>query len=410
MKMKIKKFYIFVFIYFFINNFGLPHGLLYTTILFPVFYIFLIYSRQKLVLTRFFIFVIPFMCIHLLLGVEIYFYFRSLIIFMSVYIFMYASYVCIKHYRNWEKVFDWVLRVNVIFTVIALVFLFTPLIDVFWAGWWISRSVGFVPRLKMLTYEPSYYSTLLIPLIIFYNLKLFYHPKKQSNWLNVIALIIPLVLSFSVGVMGAVAITFGIFFCINIIRGFRKSNIFKSYIIIFVLIFLGFFALLIVYPNNPLYLRLYDIITLHDSSGSGRTIDSVLIAHKIVSLKSIWFGVGFGQVKVLGIDIVREFYSIPVELYDYFSATIPNTVAETYAVFGITGLIIRFTLIFYFFYKGKVWRNHYQLLMFIYVFVYQFTGSFYVNIAEYMIWIFAFVHCFPQFDYKRSRINFNDSN
>ena len=408
--MRIKILYIFIFIYFFINNFGLPHGLLYTSLLFPVFYIFLVSQRQQLIISKFLLLVTPYIVIHFIYGVDVYYYIRSLILAFTTYIFIYASYICVKKYQGWEKVFDWLIKVNFVFVVLALLFLFTPLKDIFWAGWWISPSVGFVPRLKLLNYEPSYYSTLLVPLVAFYILKLMYHPKRQSTWIQVIILSLSLVLSFSVGVMGGLVLAFICFFIFNLFIGIRQANIYKVFILIFSLSMIGLLVITVVYPQNPLFLRLYDIVSLNDNSGSGRTFDSAVLAYDIAKQKSIWFGVGFGQIKIVGDEIYRDFYNLSVEIFPEIVPTIPNTLAETFTLFGITGLFIRFMFIFYFSYKAKVWKNHYQLILFIYAFIYQFTGSYYINTAEYMIWIFTFTNCFPQFDRNLSitrQKNFN---
>jgi hypothetical protein len=84
---------------------------------------------------------------------------------------------------------------------------------------------------------------------------------------------------------------------------------------------------------------------------------------------------------------------------------IPNAVAETMAIFGIFGIAIRFSLIFYFFIKTKVLENYYRTLLFVFVFVYQFTGSYITNIVEYVIWVIAFSTVFKQFDVKQTNTN-----
>lgn len=396
--MKIKISYIFIFIYFFLNSFALPLGLLYTMLLMPIFYIWLMMQKQQLILSKFLIVLLPFMTVHLIYGVDLYFYFRSLFLVIATYIFLYAAYIYIRRYAFLEKIFIWLFHWNLVFVLLAFVALFTSLKDIFWAGWWISPSVGQMPRLRLLSYEPSYYATLMIPLLVFFTLKLLYYPKNQLYQWRFVGIFIPLLLTFSVGVIGGFVLTFLLFFWVEVLRGFKNRNVFKLFIFLSGLVVFIMLGLLLVYPQNPLYLRIYDIVTLNDNSGNGRTFDSAALAYSMVSLKNIWFGIGMGQIKTLGDNIYREFYNLPIEIFPDIVPTIPNTVAETFAIFGILGLIIRFSVIFYLFYRTKVWRNNFRLILFLYMFIYQFTGSFYINIAEYVIWILAFSAYLPEFD------------
>ncbi|HSU27762.1 MAG TPA: hypothetical protein VLJ68_05230, partial [Chitinophagaceae bacterium] len=84
----------------------------------------------------------------------------------------------------------------------------------------------------------------------------------------------------------------------------------------------------------------------------------------------------------------------------WHAVTIPNTVAETFVIFGWAGILLRFGLEIFLFFYTKVWTNYFRLLLFIFIFIFQFAGSFITNIAEYMIWILAFTNVFKQFDVK----------
>ena len=88
-----------------------------------------------------------------------------------------------------------------------------------------------------------------------------------------------------------------------------------------------------------------------------------------------------------------------------FTASIPNAAAETLAIFGWTGLVLRILVEIFLFFYTRVWTNYYRLLLFLFVFIYQFTGSFITNIAEYVIWILAFTNVFHQFDIKAKANN-----
>jgi hypothetical protein len=140
-----------------------------------------------------------------------------------------------------------------------------------------------------------------------------------------------------------------------------------------------------------------------DTSAKGRTFEAFELAYIIAQLKSIWWGVGVGQVKTVGYETIINYYKYPRELFPV--VRIPNAFAETLAVFGIAGIAVRLFVQIYLFFKTKVSTNQYRTLLFFYVFIYQFTGSFLTNIAEYVIWIMAFSNCFAQFN--KDRLNEN---
>ncbi|MBJ7428307.1 MAG: hypothetical protein JHD28_05040 [Bacteroidia bacterium] len=144
-------------------------------------------------------------------------------------------------------------------------------------------------------------------------------------------------------------------------------------------------------------IRINNIISGVDTSANGRTTDSFEIAWMIAKERSIWFGSGLGQIKVLAYDIVKRYFNYWGDLE---VIRIPNAVAETLAIFGVFGLLLRFGLIFYFFFKTKVLQNYYRTLLFVFVFVYQFTGSYITSAVEYVIWVLAFSSAFKQFDVK----------
>jgi hypothetical protein len=151
----------------------------------------------------------------------------------------------------------------------------------------------------------------------------------------------------------------------------------------------------VVLGSNTFATRLQLFLSGQDPSGNVRTVLSYALAYFIAQKKSLWWGVGFGQIKVVGIDLINQFWDN--------GGRLPCAIAETMAQFGFVGLAVRLGLQLAFFYHTKVWRNYYRLALFIYIFVYQFTGSYLTNIAEYMIWILAFSPVFPEFSVERSR-------
>ncbi|HRN54930.1 MAG TPA: hypothetical protein PLL71_00685 [Agriterribacter sp.] len=177
-------------------------------------------------------------------------------------------------------------------------------------------------------------------------------------------------------------------------RLLRKKRVFAFAVSGLLTVLFALLFLWVLFPDNPLFVRIANIITGNDSSGRGRTTDSFILAEKIADLKSLVWGAGLGQIKVLGTDIIRDYYNYPAD----YPIAIPNATAETLAIFGWAGLFLRLFIEVSLFMYTQVWKNYYRLLLFIFIFIYQFTGSYITNIAEYMIWILAFTNIFPQFD------------
>jgi len=119
------------------------------------------------------------------------------------------------------------------------------------------------------------------------------------------------------------------------------------------------------------------------------------LAWKVAAEKSIFFGVGLGQIKLLGSDIWNTFYNTRFSVNEI---SIPNAVAETFALYGLAGLILRFGIQIWFFIRTKPFTNYYRMGLFLYIFIYQFTGSYLFNIGEYVIWALAFSQVFKEFD------------
>src|SRR5688572_20121096 len=148
--------------------------------------------------------------------------------------------------------------------------------------------------------------------------------------------------------------------------------------------------------QNPVCARIGNIFSWEDSSAKGRTVDAYLIAIKILQENYEYFGIGLGQIKIAGDDIIRNYYLYNMDIV----VSIPNAAAETLAIFGWVGLTLRIAIELFLFVYTRVWTNYYRLLLFIFIFIYQFTGSFITNLAEYVIWILAFTNVFSQFNVK----------
>ena len=157
--------------------------------------------------------------------------------------------------------------------------------------------------------------------------------------------------------------------------------------------------LVVYFRHNPLFVRVINIFSGTDSSTKGRTAEAYYLARRLLDEKNEFWGIGVGQVKLLGYDVIKSHYLY----YGDFVATIPNVMAETLAIFGWFGFFLKIFIEILLFFFTRVWTNYYRLLLFIFIFVFQFAGSFITNLAEYVIWILAFTNVFHQFDVKNYR-------
>jgi hypothetical protein len=371
---------------------------LYTSILAPVFLYWNLNPKTIKKLLLFLAVALPFVVVHLINGVELLYYFRSFALALSICIFLLAFQRFLYECRTLRTLYRVIILVNIVMVGIALISLAIPS----WTQrfWYTNAVTGKIitTRLKMLTYEPSYYSTLLAPIALYYYLKMMIlklpDPKKTA-----ILVTLPLLLSLSFGVIIGVAIALGL----TLFFGARVFFVNKN---LAVQIFFGSFAALLLiglafllFPDNVFILRLKNVFAGSDTSFNGRTSDSFYLAWSIAKTKSIWFGCGLGQTKVIGLDIFRNFYHFSGFTVD--SVGIPNAAGDTLATLGLFGVIIRFGLQVIFFFKTRVAANYYRLSLFLFIFLYQFTGSFIMNTAEYVVWILAFSPgIFEEFDRK----------
>jgi hypothetical protein len=210
---------------------------------------------------------------------------------------------------------------------------------------------------------------------------------------------LPYILSFSFGVMAALFASGLLTYILHLRSLAAKRRIFNGilFAVVFSLVIIS--IVYIFFPDSFLVLRLANIFSGNDTSGKGRTYDAFVLASKLLQKRSEYWGVGLGQIKIIGAGVLREYYMYGQD----FVATIPNAAAETLAVFGWVGFVVRlFTEIFFFVYT-KTWTNYYRLWLFLFMFMYQFTGSFITNVAEYVIWLLAFTNVFYQFDVRNRK-------
>jgi len=196
----------FLYLFFFFNTVGLPSPLEYTTILSPFFYLWLVKNRYKFVATRFLLFSLPFVVIHLSQGVNYRTYVVSYLYIMSIYFVVYAFYVAVVNCRNIGKMLEHIIIVNFIISCFALIIINSEFSELLWWSVPIGSNLGIVKRLKLFTYEASYYSTLLVPLFFYSYYKVILY-KNNKNMLLFIITLIPIALSFSFGIISSLAIS-----------------------------------------------------------------------------------------------------------------------------------------------------------------------------------------------------------
>lgn len=385
-------------LYFFLNGFLLPVGLLYTTLLTPLLLVWVARYRHIRPMLLYLLVLVPFIVAHGFLGVDWTYYGYSLALSFTVLVFGLAFFQYITFCGSLREIFQSILLINAFLTVIALLALPVPgLREFFWYNKALSRGIEGIERLKMLTYEPSYYSIMLAPIAIYYLLKAIRNELPQrATYLALV--LIPLFLSLSFGVIFGMALSL---LLLLIIRGggqLRRYGVLRRVagwaLLLLAVAVVGFLT----FPDNFIIRRLDNILAGRDSSFRGRTLDSFILSLDIVHIKSLWWGTGFGQFKLLGLDRFREFYNS--NKYTLHDVVIPNSIGDLLGTLGLLGVAIKLFLEGFFFIRTRVFRNDYRLTLFLFIFVYQFTGSFISNIAEYAIWILAFKpDLFPEFQY-----------
>lgn len=400
--MRINKYFPIAFIYFFINSLGLPFGLTYMAILSPLFYVWVVINRKQEIMWPFLMALTPLVLIHLALGVDAKSYFISLLSIATVYIFCHAFYVFLKKCYDPESIFKQLLIINFFLCLVAIPLFFTPYYHILWSKQFLTTGVYDFKRLSLFTYEPSYYALLFTPLFLFFFLQIIFRQNTINAWWLLVMLLVPYVFSFSLGVIGAIAaagiITFVVYFKVFI----RNKRVINLLMVTGIATVTAVFVAVVFFPDNILFVRIANVLNGKDPSGKGRTFEAFWLAGQLLQQKSYWWGIGPGQIKILGFDLIRDYYGYG---YDTARVAIPNAAAETLAIFGWVGLIARILVEWFFFFYTRVWRNYYRLLLFLFIFIYQFTGSFITNVAEYAIWIMAFTNVFEQFDTKSSIVN-----
>jgi hypothetical protein len=316
----------------------------------------------------------------------------------TVYIFCHAVYCFLIKCSDPQSLFRQLLYINFAFCIIAIPLFYTPWYHLLWSKQFLTTGVYDFKRLSLFTYEPSYYALLFTPLFLFFLLQIIFRQNTINTWWLLTMLLLPYVLSFSLGVISALAIAGTITSLVYYKTLIVNKRVLQLSLLAGLMLILGLLAVMIFVPQNILFVRLGNVVQGNDPSAKGRTFEAFWLAHQLLQQRSYWWGIGPGQIKILGFEMIRAYYGYG---YDTKYVAIPNAAAETLAIFGYVGLTVRIVAAWVLFFYTKVWQNYYRLLLFLFIFIYQFTGSFITNVAEYTIWVMAFTNVFRQFDRGR---------
>ncbi len=385
-------------IYFFFNSLLLPHGLLYTTLLTPLMLYFLFKHgklKQTFLWGILFLIPIPF---QILGHVDIKSFAVSTTMILSVFFLLMTTLLIVRNNEEvFERVFRKVLLINGILVLLAI--LIYPVTSIRWILWYdeiLTRGLELIPRLKLFTYEASYYSLIMMPVFLYFILTILMGNEKHSMIVS-ITIGVSIILSLSFGVIGAliIALIISLIFTWKYAPPFMRRFILLGSITFLIIITLMVF----IWPENPIYYRVENIFKGEDTSAMGRLVYSFMFAKDIILTHNPLFGIGPGQIKIIAHDMIVSHYEYYGDLAEI--VRIPNSMAEMLATYGLFGFIIKLMVEIYFFFRYKLYNNMYSLVLFLFIFIYQFTGSFITNAAEVVIWAMVFGLRFSEFEINR---------
>ena len=399
-------------LYFFFNSFLLPDGLLYTILLSPLFLYWLM-SKKVHVFRNVILFILcwlPMLVIHYSYGIALNEYVKSSALYFTVFVFSMTVYHYFKHYSfTYEPLMETVLKINFLFVLVCVFLLVANQRDTVWSVTDISEGVSDFPRLRMLTYEPSYYSLLLIPSFLFYFQYIFYRNMTTRKWVLLGTVLLSLGLSLSYGAIFISILTLGIFVLYNLFSNVRRRHNKRFVFFLSAAIVMGVILILTLFAESGFVLRIMNIVSGTDSSINNRSSQAYFLALSIADLKSTVFGVGPGQLKLLGENLISLVYAFSDQPDSGQMARIPSSMAETLATFGWVGFSGKLLIELILFRKTRVKTSSFRLCLFIFMFIYQFVGSFSTNIVEIFFWTLAFSRVFPDAYFKAESPSLNKS-
>jgi hypothetical protein len=384
---------LFVFLFFF-NRVGLPFGISFDMLLTP-FLLFFIFTEKALkYVYKTMGVLLVFGVIHFFSGVYFKAFVVSNLVFFTLLIGVVSFYLRAKRIDFFDEIIRRITQLNGIFTIIALLMLFFLKSTYLWHLVPYTSNAEALPRLKLFTEEASHYSFLLLPIFYYW----LYHCMQNFSWRTFgyfVSIVLSLLLSFSLGVLIVIVLTLFILILIysrSILQHPRYRQLFLLGLVAIVSI--GWFVYYF-FPINPLTIRMSNLMNGLDTSGRGRTYESFEIAWRVLQLNYPLTGIGLGQFKIIGRDVLLYYYK-----YHTIPAIVrlPNALAETLVAFGILGALFRLLFQVYFAIKGTIFNNIFQTSLFFSLFIYQFTGGFLFHSFEYYFWVLAFTPIFKNFD------------
>lgn len=367
--------------YLFLNHAGLPNGLFYTTLFSPFLYLWLYLKGRRWVTAKFLLVLSPFIIVHMMMGIASPFYYlRSLCLLWTAYVAVYAICWALRKCGGLDRLFDQLIVLNFCVALFALATFPTPLRLLLWHD--DSNTIlgtSHLIRLSLLASEPSVYAELMLPLVIFAALRLLKDNNKRSL-AYLIMISIPLLLTQSFGGLSISLVGIGA----SLLTGYRRLFKRPRTLVISACLAMAVGALLV--TPNPISERVAQVAAGGDSSTQSRTIYSFIAAYSVAAPKSLWWGVGLGQAKIVDVSDLGIGFTVGI---------IPNAVAGTFAELGIIGVIVRFAAELYLFFRTKVYLNSFRLAMFVAAFITQLTGSHLMDVQQYLMWCFAFLPFFP---------------
>jgi len=393
--------YIFWYVlFFFFNSIFLPEGLLFTSLLSPVMLYWLYREKQlKSMLTWGILLLLP-LPVYWIQGVDHQSFFISTMLIFAAWILLFSALRFVRLSRDYiHAIFIRMLNFNMLLVFLAIVVLpFSAINHFVWDFTPISPDVPVIPRLMLFGFEPSHYGLLLSPVFLYFIWRVITGQAEKPLFTS-LAVAIPLILSLSFGIIA------GLFLCVvfTMTWHFRRISamVRKRFISGGILLVLAAIVMFVLQPENPVSLRVSNILEGRDTSMQGRLFDSFMFARDLLLHYNVVFGVGPGQVKILAHDMILNFYQYEG---DYATVMrIPNAMAETIAVFGIYGFLLKLILPVYFFFKFRIMDNLFSCSLFFFIFMYQFTGSFLGNAAEIGIWAIVFASNLKHFQMNENQ-------
>lgn len=372
--------------YIFFNHAGLPNGLFYSTIVSPLLYVWLYLKGRRWLTTIFLFFLSPFIVAHMLLGVAApMYYLRTMLLLWTAYVTVYALCWALFKCRNLERLFDELIVLHFCIGMLALASFHTPLQNLFWMD--TSETIvgtAHMLRLSLLDSEPSVCAALMLPLVIFAALRMFSDSRKRS-FLYLMMIAFPLLLTQSFGGLSISMAAIGI----TLAAVYRKRLMRSKTLIIIACLALAV-GLLLVVPN-PISARVLQVVTGNDGSAQTRTTLGFVGGYIIASSKSLWWGAGLGQSKLIDLSALG---------LGLGAGTVGNAASATLAEFGLVGVFVRLAVELYLFFRTRIYRNSFRLAMFVAAFISQSTGGNLVDVQQGLMFCFAFLPFFPEMNQR----------